>query len=133
MHDARPSPLRRVTFFALAAWIVLAPGLNQVLHLRVGWARSWRMYASSGANVCDVTYFRRTRAGDQPLDYVQILHRAPWWRVEPFRRRVMRDDLATVGKEVCRVAGARDVRAQAVCALPAGWKTVLERERNLCR
>lgn len=127
------SRARTVLFWAIAVWLLLSPGLVQVLGLRPGIVRAWQMYSGSGKGICDVHYFSRTPDGDVPLPRLALLHpNLPLHRVGNTERRLELTEIGKVGRQLCRVAAVEDVRAHARCAGSRGWHVELRKETNLC-
>jgi hypothetical protein len=110
----------RIAFFVACAAYMLAPVAEQGFGVPLpDWVRGWRMYASVGTRVCQVSWYKRTPDGDVAL--------APPTDELPNRGAVWR-----VGAELCDRRKIRDLRVDARCGSRSRWQVVEARSTNLC-
>jgi len=123
--------LGRLLVLVLIGAYVLAPVPAQLVgHRPPPWIRGWRMYATVGSDLCQVTYFERKDGADHPIDRRATMDLDD----ELPRRGAIRRarEVDTQGVRICKRIGATDVRADARCGSPRRWRPTHARERNLC-
>jgi hypothetical protein len=124
---------RVLLFVALAIYIALGPALAHIFGIGRKWARGWRMFESSGSQICKVEYWAVKGGRRTPLDRFRVLgferREAPrWLRLVPTG-----DAAVQVGRRLCTKLGREaDVRALAVCGHAKGWREEQKPHQNLC-
>jgi hypothetical protein len=131
MFGLSTSELGRLVVLLVLGAYILAPVPAEILGYRPpSPVRTWRMYASVGADLCQVAYFARAQGQDRPVDR----RRALGLQGEPRKTAIRREkDIAAQGARICATLHASDVRADARCGTRGRWRTTHAREENLCR
>ena len=122
--------VRTIVFFGLAAYILLAPGLRQVLGFEWRYIQTWQMFTSRALGILVVQYRVRDRAGiERLIDYQVVLGSAA---KKGGRIRDMTQAVA-IGRRLCgRLGRNRNIRLYARKAVTTGWEWHERGERNLC-
>ncbi len=68
-----PIRLRVAAMLLIGGWMVASPFLVQVVGVKERSLRAWRMFSGLNVDVCEVQLWRRTDAGDAPVDRLGAL------------------------------------------------------------
>lgn len=127
--------LRMAGLVVLGAYMVVTPLLVQVLGVRDRSLRAWRMFSGLNTDVCEVQLWRRTPAGDEPVDRLAALGHDS--RLEaPKTDNLLKDPdaLRAQARKVCAALGpGTDLRADLRCGSLEGWVQHMHRDQDLCR
>ena len=116
---------------AIAAFMVAGPAAEQVFGVQTPWLRSWTMFSAIGLGVVDASFeIRQPDGALVPLDRFEMLGGPRDGRLKWIQGR---DDLASVIKRLCTVAGqGADIRVRARQATRGGWQVIHSDAENAC-
>lgn len=125
---------RMAAMVIIGGFFVTTPFLRQVVGVKAGWMRQWRMFATFASDLCEVQYLQREGGVDTPVDRLAVLgHPDP--RTAPRSATLLTKNggIERQASELCKKLGPdTDLRADARCASMDGWQVAYTRDRNLC-
>ncbi|HMV66889.1 MAG TPA: hypothetical protein PKA64_08575 [Myxococcota bacterium] len=129
-----PIRLRVAAMLLIGGWMVASPFLVQVVGVKERSLRAWRMFSGLNVDVCEVQLWRRTDAGDAPVDRLGALGfegRLDAPNAEALVKNL--DGARAQATKICAKLGRGvDLRADVRCGSLSGWVERMHREEDLC-
>jgi hypothetical protein len=128
--------VRRIAFFACAAFIVLAPGYRQFVEAAPPYTIRWEMFSGIATDLFEVSYATLAADGTRvPLDRFSTLG-FPEPSQAPRNVRTIKQEAEAwnIARALCRTLGpGKPVFMQLRDATRRGWKLVEDGSQDVCQ
>ena len=127
---------RTVCVIAIAAFIVVGPGIRQIGGSKNVVFRNWVMYSGFGRKMCQVEYYTLSDEGQkQAVDRFALLGEKPWYSAPRSLRRIRsKADVERFGRRICsKLPEGSDLRVVSSCGSRSFWEPTHDGSEPLCK
>lgn len=134
MKTKNSATIKIVIFILITIFVFLGPAYRQVFGGKNKIFRNWVMWSGKGIGLYDLRLYKINNSGEKIfINYKEELKiKGSFGKNRRLKRLTNKNDVRKITKLICNKKYGSDIRMDLRLAKKDGWKTVYDKETNIC-